>query len=95
VSWLSEAERDEVMDLLRDAEKDLGVSGIVPPKPTDTNVAPSVAPPVEVPGPVATPAPVPGFVPPVSPEVATAQPETANAFSGTAAGTVAPPDAGT
>jgi hypothetical protein len=94
VSWLSEAEQTEAMDLLRAVETALEVAGVVPPKPVDTNVGPGTAPVVD-PGPVADTTPPADFVPPASPEVATAQPEATNTFSGTAVGTVTPPDAGT
>lgn len=81
--YLSEVEREDELDLLRAVEADLGVSGVVPPKAVDTNVAPSI-PDVPVPGPVAQPVPPDAQPPaPTSPEVADQAPEQTNAFSGT------------
>jgi len=72
------------MDLLREVESHLGVSGIVPPPLGATNASVAV-PAVPVPGPVAEPAPAASAEaqtpPPVSPDVVAA-PETANAFAG-------------
>jgi hypothetical protein len=70
VPYLSEIEHDGELDLLRLIEKDLGVSGVVPPATGPTN-KPAAPVEVPVPGPVAAPDVVPGFEPPSSPEVAT------------------------
>jgi hypothetical protein len=79
VPWLSEAEHEAALDLLRAIEKAIGVTGIVPPAPGSMN-APAVVPEVD-PGPVADNTPQPGFEPPASPEVVTEQPEATNAFA--------------
>lgn len=84
VPYLSEAEHDAELDLLRDVETHLGVTGVVPPAVGSTN-APVAVTSVPVPGPVAEPAPADSAVaqtpPPVSPDVV-APPEVSNAFSG-------------
>jgi hypothetical protein len=70
VPYLSEVEHDGELDLLRLIEKDLGVTGIVPPATGPTNKPAPVE--VPVPGHVATtPLPSPAWTPPSSPEVAT------------------------
>jgi len=74
VPYLSEVEHDEEIELLRLIEKDLGVSGVVPPATGPTNAP--VATPTLDPGPVATPE-VGHFTPPVS------APEHTNAFAPT------------
>ena len=68
--YISEADKDGDLDLLRAIEKDLGVSGIVPPATGPSNL-PVVAPAeVPVPGPVATPVPAAAQpAPPRSPEL--------------------------
>lgn len=82
--YLSEAEHGIELDLLREVESHLGVSGVVPPATGVTN-PPAAVPVVPVPGPVAEPAPVDSAVaqtpPPTSPDVVAA-PETSNAFAG-------------
>lgn len=84
VPYLSEAEHAAELDLLRDVESHLGVTGIVPPATGVTN-PPAPTPVVPVPGPVAEPAPADSAVaqtpPPTSPDVVAA-PEVSNAFSG-------------
>ncbi len=81
-AYLSETERDATLELLRGVEADFGVSGVVPPAPGAMNAPPPA--PVVDPGPVAEPVPPAEQVPPVtSPEVAVADPEATNAFSGT------------
>lgn len=66
------------MEILRQLEAKLGVSGIVPPVPGATNAPLEV--PVVDPGPVAEP--VPGAEQPLPPTFpAVAEPEAANAFS--------------
>lgn len=79
VPFLSELEHDADVDLVRAIESDLGLNGIVAPKPGATN-APLEIPEVD-PGPVAEPVPAaqqkaPTFGASVAP------PEEANAFSG-------------
>jgi hypothetical protein len=77
VPWLTEVEKEVQLDLLRAIEKDLGVSGVVPPTTGPTN-APLAVPAVPVPGPVAAPdSSGAKFTPPVSGEV----PEANNAFA--------------
>lgn len=68
VPYLSEVERDDAMDLLREVEHDVGAEGVIPPKSGDTN-APLAAPADLVaaapdPGPVATPPPPGEQLPP-------------------------------
>ena len=78
VPYLSEIEKDAELELLRSIEKDLGVSGVVPPAAGSIN-APIVTPVVD-PGPVAAPVPAHAQpVPPVSPDLAPA----GNAFAPT------------
>lgn len=76
VPALSEEAHDEELDLLRDVESKLGLSGIVPPKQGPTNAP--VAVPVVDPGPVAEPT---GEVAPVATFPGIAAPEEANAFT--------------
>ena len=84
VPYLSEAEHEAELDLLRAVEAHVGVSGIVPPATGSSN-APVAVPAVPVPEPVATPAPADSAAaqtpPPTSPDVV-APPEVANAFAG-------------
>ena len=83
VPYHSEEDMEHALDLLREFEEHVGVSGIVPTKPGATNAPVEPPPAVEVPGPVAEPVP-PDAQPPVptSPEVAETSPEATNAFSG-------------
>jgi hypothetical protein len=81
VPYLSEAEHDAELDLLRAVQEKLGVAGIVPPKAGPMNAPLAPPPDVPVPGPVAEPPPADAPPPPVSPEVAGAAPEAANAFA--------------
>ena len=68
VPYLSEIEHDEELNLLRGIEKDLGLSGIVPPATGAMNEPAPV--PVVDPGPVATAVPAAAQpIPPTSPEV--------------------------
>jgi hypothetical protein len=77
VPYLSEAEHEAELDLLRAVETFVGVSGIVPPKAGATN-APTATPVVPPPGPVAE---VPAdAVAPISTFPGVAAPEEANAF---------------
>ena len=81
VPYLSEVEHEAELALLREVESHLGVTGIVPPAPSDGNAPAAPVPEVPVPGPVAEPAPAESAeaqaLPPTSPEVA--QPEQTNA----------------
>ena len=79
VPALSEELHDEELDLLRDVENKLGLSGIVPPATGPTNAPPPPAPAVDPPGPVAKPT---GEVAPIATFPGLAAPEEANAFSG-------------
>jgi hypothetical protein len=81
VPYLSEVEHDGELDLLRLIEKDLGVTGIVPPATGPTNAPVAPVPVVPVPGAVAARAQNRHFIPPTSPEVAGAAPENTNAFT--------------
>jgi hypothetical protein len=60
VPYLSEAEQEAELDLLRAVESHLGVTGVVPPPAGATN-APVVVPAVAVPGAVAEPTPAATF----------------------------------
>ena len=81
IPFVSEADAEDALDLLRQAAEELGATGVVPPKAGPTN-APTVPPEVEAPGPVAEPVPADEQPPPpTSPEVAGAAPEESNAFS--------------
>lgn len=83
VPYLSEAEHEVELALLREVETHLGVAGVVPPAVGVTN-APAPVPDIPVPGPVAEPAPADSPAaqtpPPTSPDVVAA-PETANVFT--------------
>lgn len=83
VPYLSEAEHEAELALLREVEEHVGVSGIVPPVTGATN-PPATVPKVPVPGPVAEPAAADSAEaqtpPPTSTPIAAA-PETANAFA--------------
>jgi hypothetical protein len=81
VPYLSEAEQDAEMDLLRAVQDKLGVAGVVPPASGPMNAPLAPPPDVPVPGPVAEPPPADAPPPPVSPEVAGAAPGAANAFA--------------
>jgi hypothetical protein len=81
VPYLSESEKDNTLDLLREVEAHLGVSGVVPPHPGPVN-APAPAPKVPVPGPVAQPVPPERQPLPPTFAAAAAAPEASNAFSG-------------
>jgi hypothetical protein len=85
VPWLSEAERDGIIEKVRGLEGALGLSGVVPPAAVDPN-QPAPVPDVAVPGPVAEPVPPDQQPPPPTGLVGAAtgenevQPETTNAF---------------
>lgn len=84
VPYLSEAEHDAELDLLRLVEKDLGLGGIVPPATGSINAPIAPVPAVAVPGPVAEPVPAAQQPLPVtSPELVGAAPEQTNAFAPT------------
>jgi hypothetical protein len=62
VPFLSEVEHLADVDLVRQIEKELGLSGIVPPAAIDANQMP--VPPAVDPGPLAEPVPAEAQVPP-------------------------------
>jgi hypothetical protein len=80
-AFVSEADHDEAVDLLRAGAEELGVEDVVPPPRGPTNAPADQPRPID-PGPVAEPVP-PGeqLPPPTSPEVAGAAPEESNAFT--------------
>lgn len=72
VPFLSEAEHENALDLLRAVAANMGHPDAVPPRPVDANQPAPPPPVVEVPGPVAEPVPADEQAPPpVSPEVQT------------------------